>query len=370
MRLHCPVSELHVAVRSLGDVWRDHHADGDGAVGLTVKAGETELVIRAASQRSYGQNTVTLSQPASEDVDMTLSSSMLMTLFKKLDDAQIHIDSQIMTLREASREYQLNSLDAQVAPRPTDLPEGGMLIDADAVRDVADALILCTSVSDMRTALGGVQIQWDGENLHLIATDSYRLMHATLVRLDTGGPDTDVIVPVRAFEWMTKTAKLLGAGAARVAFDDRWLALRVGNAEYVTAPQAGRFPIWRDVVPRMDGAPRARFDRADLLASLQRLQPFCGHAERVHWQPAGNALMMKAKDSVLGHAHERIAPLEGRVALDETASYTISLLIQILQKIHSDEVTLAWPLGHARALLVHGGGHIEYLQMPLHTGEI
>ncbi len=373
MRLHCDIVELHLAVRSLHDVWKDHHADGDGAVGLSVKEGEKKIIIRAASMRSYGQAEVGLSEPAQEDVELVLDASMLVALLKKIQEAQVYVEGKVMTLRQAQaeREYQLNSLTDEVAPRPHDLPEGGRLLDMDAVREVGDALTLCTSVSDMRTALGGVQMQWLDGNLHMVATDSYRLLHAQMPMLD---PQLDeasqVIVPVRGFEWLLKTSKLLHIGAAHVCFSERWLVLRLGTTEYVTAPQAGRFPPWKDIMPEVaDGEPQAVFEREDILAALQRLQPFTGPADHILARQISGALRINAKDSVLGHAHETIRPLSGHIGLDDIASYTAALLLGILNKLHTDDLAILWPRGARGPLVIHAAqGRIHYLQMPLHTG--
>jgi DNA polymerase III sliding clamp (beta) subunit (PCNA family) len=213
-------------------------------------------------------------------------------------------------------------------------------------------------------------MQWQQGTLHLVSTDSYRLMHACLPRLDEG-EDMDVIVPERAFDWLRKTAKLLGSSVGHIGFSERWLVLRAGHVIYVTAPQAGRFPVWRDIVPQTrPDTVQLTVGREDLLAACQRLQPFCGHADRVHWASRGKVVHMSARDSVLGHAHEELDG-EGAVGLDAEASYTNTLLIQILQKLHVDEVVLSWPDGHSGPMLVRAlDGQVEYLQMPLHTGEI
>lgn len=373
MRLHCEIGQLHTAVRALHDVWKDQHADGDGAIGLTCEGGSSTLIVRAASMRSYGQYVIDLTEPASENVDLVLDASMLSSLLKMLDSAQILIDGKVVTLRQgdAERQYQINSLTEIVAPRPHDIPAADRLFDVDALRPVGDALTMCTSSSDMRSALGGVLWEWQDGELHLVSTDSYRLVHARLALLQEA-EEASIISPVRAFEWMLKTTRLLKVAAASIGFSERWLVIQVGRAEYVCAPQAGRFPPWREIMPVVpDDAMRATFERDDALSAMQRLQPFTGPADHVIWSTSGESLRISAADSVLGNAHEILKPIGGKVDLGDNTAYTAGLIISALGKLHSDQVVIMWPKAERGPLVAHFfDGHVEYLQMPLHTGTI
>lgn len=368
MKLDCELDDLRQAVRALGDVWRDSHADAEGGVALSADSGAKRLLVRAANRSSYGQVTIPLASSAEHEIELILSAAVLTTLLRKLDSSRVQIevrDGMLLLSQGGQRSYELNSLSGEVAHRPHDVPEHARMLDMDAVRHVGDLLVLCTNVGDMRTALGGVQLQWDASQLHLLASDSIRFAHAQMQALDTGN-DADTIVPVRAFEWLMRTAKLLHASAAQIACSERWTSLRIGPAELIVPPQSGRFPPWRQIMPQ--DAPAGMVVACDtLLGAVQRIAPFAGHADVFVWRRAGVALELEARNSALGHASEMITPEEGTVGLADHASYTVALMASTLAKWPDELVDLAWPRGDSGPLLVRASG-IEYLQMPLHTG--
>lgn len=170
----------------------------------------------------------------------------------------------VVELSSGKRRIGLDALPA------TDWPEIGTDIEFQAVcrfdaREFADALrrvVLCASADEARPVLTGVQFNFRGESLELVATDSYRLGVLSIeFEPMKEAPDWSPIV----------SAKVLKALANQLKKEDGRAILHIGKSGAEDNPQRfvefsfgsadcwlmreiqGEFPNWRQLVPEEAG---------------------------------------------------------------------------------------------------------------------
>jgi DNA polymerase-3 subunit beta len=153
----------------------------------------------------------------------------------------------------------------------SDWPEIGSDIEFQAVcwfeaRELADALrrvVLCASEDEARPVLTGVQFNFRGDSLELVATDSYRLGVLSIgVEPMKQAPDWAPIVPAKALKALAKQLKREdGRGILYVGKSgsednpQRFVEFSFGTCDcWLMREISGEFPNWRQIVPEESGS--------------------------------------------------------------------------------------------------------------------
>lgn len=102
-----------------------------------------------------------------------------------------------------------------------------------------------------RYALGGINIELTADKCVLVATDSRRLSLVEIAAEAIGSPtiiNKPTVVPVKA--WKSVASAASGAQEVQVQIGDNEVLFRVGSVSVYSRLIEGRFPRYRDVIPR------------------------------------------------------------------------------------------------------------------------
>ncbi|MFJ6938886.1 MerR family transcriptional regulator [Streptomyces sp. NPDC101132] len=148
-------------------------------------------------------------------------------------------------------EHRENPMTARPATLRLSVPAAGLAAALDAVRFAA-------GTDPDLPALGGVLFDAEGEHLHVVATDRFRLAVARTGATRHDGPRTQTVVPSPLVDAMRS---LLGDGAAgaRLTVDGDRVTLETGDRQAAGRALAHDFPDYRRLV-RLPGGRRALVD--------------------------------------------------------------------------------------------------------------
>ncbi|HMP79448.1 MAG TPA: DNA polymerase III subunit beta [Pirellulaceae bacterium] len=123
---------------------------------------------------------------------------------------------------------------------------------ADDFRDLIRRTIFATDTESSRFALGGVLLEFEGDHVTAVGTDGRRLakMEKPIkVKGQPLAPETSTIVPARSMQLMER---IMGDGDIPVYLipQGNHLLMKFPNGVFYTTLVEGRFPKWRDVIPR------------------------------------------------------------------------------------------------------------------------
>lgn len=192
---------------------------------------------------------------------------------------------------------------APASGEPVQLPSSEL---ADALRQVVQA----ASTDDARPILTGVLVAAEGEDLRLVATDSYRLAVRDLPgRAGVLAEGQSVLVPSRALHELARM--LDDAGEVEVRLGERDASFTVGGTQLTTRLIEGEFPNYKSLIP--SGHPnRLTVGRDELLEAVKRVRIMAKDATPVRLVQRADALELMAVSQDLGQAHEEIdAKYEG-----------------------------------------------------------
>ncbi|MFI5688718.1 MerR family transcriptional regulator [Streptomyces sp. NPDC051636] len=114
--------------------------------------------------------------------------------------------------------------------------------------------------------LGGILFDIEGESLHLVATDRYRMAVAQAHTTGHGGPRTQVVVPLPLVDAMR--ALLTGKDPVQLAVDGDRVTLETGDRQASGQSLGHEFPDYR----RLVHLPAGRRVRVDTAAFRQALE--------------------------------------------------------------------------------------------------
>ena len=210
------------------------------------------------------------------------------------------------------------------------LPVEGL---ADALRQVTRA----ASSEDSRPILTGVLMVAEGENLRLVATDSYRLAVRDLRGVGVLAEGQRVLVPSRA---LNELMRLLGAGTGDVSLrlGAHDATFGVGEVSLTTRLIEGEFPNYKQLIPA-NNPNRLIVGREALLDAVRRVKLLARDATtpvRIALRPTGIELTVITTD--WGTATEDVdAKYEGA---EMTVAFNPNYLIDGVEAVTGDDVAL------------------------------
>jgi DNA polymerase-3 subunit beta len=240
-----------------------------GQGSATLSATDLEIYIRAkiCGVRSDGAAAV------------LLPADRLMAILQRSADEDLVVEpgggGQVEIRGERSR-FTLPTDDPALFPDPPALgADAATAVVAVAEMDLARLIrrtAYAADPSSTRYALGGVCLERDGGVIDGIGTDGRRLARQS-APVETGPgvawPDPAPVVPLKACRIWERSIDASAEIPAEIMADRYSATLRAGGVEVWTRLVEGRFPAWRDVMPK-SFASTLEGEAGDLLALVRQ----------------------------------------------------------------------------------------------------
>ncbi len=214
-------------------------------------------------------NEVEIHQPGAALISVQRMSLIL----REVGDEQLRIEA----TPEKTKIQGEHSRFELAGQNPDEFPEVGgfdepnyLETGANVLRELIRRTLFATDAESSRYALGGVLLQPEGETLVAVGTDGRRLakMEGGLVCHGTV-PNHTTIVPARA---MHLIERMLPADESKVSLAPRAndLLIRVPRGVFFTRLVEGRYPKWREVIPRRNDSHKIEIPVGPLLSKLRQ----------------------------------------------------------------------------------------------------
>jgi DNA polymerase-3 subunit beta len=304
--------------------------------------GDTDLIVAATvqTQEEHGEIVLpaTVGQILREVVD---------------EEITLEADEGRLIIQTSGSRFRLSLQDANDYPPPQIDPLSGATILGTTLSAAIDATIHCVDLDASRYALGGCCL--DGDTV--VATDSRRMSYYTL---PAPLADSRVIVPLRACNMLRR-----GLGATdlvhvqcsenTIQFASESLVVRARLLE-------GRFPKWRDVVPRTTVAATCRV--GELLRAVRLV------AVTTDKESAGIMLIIQ-RDHIALESQMTTGAGNTQITCEATGIVSLSIygqyLAQALACMPADDTVQIGAIDSESAMtLTHG--QQRHIIMPLSAG--
>jgi DNA polymerase-3 subunit beta len=292
LKVTCDRDEL---VAKLATVSRVVSARGSVQVlsGVLLRPSEGALEL-AATDMELSLRT-TLAANVEGDSSVVVPGKLLVDLARLLPAAEVTIEYRpedgVAHISSGSYSSKLNVFSSEDFPRLPSVDPAPHTIATASLLETVDRVARSASKDESRPVLTGIQVRFEGTQLFMAATDSYRLSFKQ-TELEQSGPDLEAIIPARALTELGRIAAgtetvALGVNENTVVFGtgDTWLTTRRIDGQFPDVarllPEAFEVEVdlpraeLRDVVRRagvmaLRNAPlRLRFAEGELTISAQ-----------------------------------------------------------------------------------------------------
>ena len=331
-----------------------------GGILLRADAGRLHL---AATDMELSLRT---SLDASVDTEgaVVVPGKLLVELARLLPGDEVSIEHRqgegVVEIVSGSATYRIHTYNAEDFPRLPE-PSGTEMaaIDAEALLETATKVSRAASRDESRPVLTGILVRFEGENLVMAATDSYRLA-VKETSMSTAGPELDAIVPARALLELARIAQ--GASELQLGVQENQVLFTTDGVLLTTRRIEGQFPNYRQLMPETFEHELA-LPRDELLEVVRRVAVMAQRNAPLRLRFAEGELTVSAQTQDVGEARETMPAAFTGEPLD--IGFNPEFLRDGIESAEGDEVRLRLISPLRPAVLQGAAADFSYLIMPI-----
>ncbi|MBX5468595.1 MAG: DNA polymerase III subunit beta [Thermoleophilaceae bacterium] len=260
--------------------------------------------------------------------------------------------------------FHLRTLPLEDFPRLPEPAESPMRVPAAAFVDTVGRVARAASRDETRPHLTGVLVSASGQELRMVATDSYRL---SVKETKLGEPvqgELEANVPARTLQELARVASSSGAEEIGISALDNQVVFSLGDVTVSSRLVEGRFPNYRQLVPESFEY-ELNVSAAELLDVVRRVSLLAQKNAPLRLSFTEGALEVSAQTPDVGEARESLpVPFKGEPL---EIGFNPEFLRDGLESSESDELRLRLISPLRPGLIESGGddGSFVYLVMPI-----
>ena len=308
--------------------------------GVLIEAGEGSVTL-SATDLDLGLRTE-LEATVEGGGSVLLPGRLLAEVARSLADDTVEIET-----REAERDVEIRSgtsnFHLRVLP-VEDFPKVPTAGDADPIRipstalaEGIDLVARAASRDDMRPVLTGVFVTAAGNEMTMVATDSYRL---AVKRTELETPLTGEIeanIPARALRELARILSTESVEAAAITLQQNQAIFEAGSMTLTTRLIDGQFPNFRQLLPE-SYEHDVRLPRAEFLDVARRISQLAQRNAPLRFSFEPGELTVSAETPDVGDARETMpAAFEGEPM---EIGFNPEYLREGIESVGGDEVLL------------------------------
>jgi len=300
----------------------------DGSVALTATDGEMGLRTEMQAEVEGGGTSL-------------LPGRLLAELARSLGDESVEIElresERDVEIRSGGSSFHLRTLPAEDFPHLPDEGEEPLKIPAAALAETVDLVARAASRDDMRPVLTGVLVNASGQEMTMVATDSYRLaVKRTELESPIGG-ELEANIPAKA---LREVGRLVGGEEVEevaVSLLSNQALFRAGGILLNTRLIDGQFPNFRQLLPE-SYEHDVRLPRGEFLDVARRVSQLAQRNAPLRLAFSQGELKVSASTPDVGDAEETMpAAFEGEPL---EIGFNPEFLRDGIESVGGDEVML------------------------------
>jgi DNA polymerase-3 subunit beta len=267
-------------------------ADGGN---LTLAATDMELSLRAS-----------VTGDIAGDGAVVVPGRLLTDLVRLLPDDQVTLmyeeGEALLTVTSGSHTSRMNVYSAEDFPRLPSVDISLHTIDAGALLGTIEKVARAASRDESRPVLTGILVHFEGQQLVMAATDSYRLS-VKETELEETGPELEAIIPARALQELARLAA--GAETVRLGVHENHVVFGAGDVWLTSRRIDGQFPNYKQLLPETFES-EVTLGREAFLEVVRRAAVLAQRNQPLRLRFADGELTVSAQTQDVGEAKESL----------------------------------------------------------------
>jgi len=302
------------------------------AVDQTVTLGATDGEMGLRTQ---------LAAEIEEQGTVLLPGRLLADIVRSLGGATVELElreaERDVEIRSAASSFHLRVLAAADFPKLPDEGEQPLRIPAEAIASTVEVVARAASRDDMRPVLTGVLVSVVGEEMTMVATDSYRLA-VKRTKLEGGiGGELEANIPARALRELGRILSTEEVEEVAVSLLRNQAVFSAGGAILSTTLIEGQFPNFRQLLPESYDHD-VRLPRGEFLEVARRVSQLAQRNAPLRLAFSSGELTVAASTPDVGDADESMpAAFEGETL---EIGFNPEFLKEGIESVEGDEIVL------------------------------
>jgi DNA polymerase-3 subunit beta len=362
VKVTCPKDEL---TRALSVVGRAVSTRASVQVlgGVLLRGGEGQLELAATDMElslRLGVDAQVEGQGA-----VVAPGRLLVDLARLLPDGEVVLEHRpeqgVLDVTCGPAAYKLNTYSAEDFPKLPDV-EGAQTftVDSAAFLDTVTKVARAASRDESRPVLTGVLVHFEGTNLVMAATDSYRMSVKVTDLEEAAGAELEAIVPARALTELSRIAQ--DATEIRIGVQENHVVFGAGDVWLTTRRIDGQFPNHKQLIPETFEHEIA-LPREEFLEVVRRAAVMAQRNSPLRLRFAEGEVTISAQTQDVGEAKESLpVPFSGEPL---EIGFNPEFLRDGLESVDTDEIALRLISPLRPGLLRSEDEDFSYLIMPI-----
>jgi DNA polymerase III subunit beta len=331
-----------------------------GGILLRAAGGRLEL---SATDMEISLRSSLEADPGSEGA-VVVPGRLLVDIARSLPGEEVAIEHRagegIVEITCGAAVYRVHTYNAEDFPRLPDVAGTEMVtIDADALLETSAKVSRAASRDESRPVLTGILVRFEGENLVMAATDSYRLA-VKETSLESPGPELDAIVPARALAELGRIAP--GASELELGVQENQVLFSSDGVLLTTRRIEGQFPNYRQLLPEAFEY-EVMLPREEVLDVVRRVSVMAQRNAPIRLRFTEGELTVSAQTQDVGDARETMPAGFSGEALE--IGFNPEFLRDGIESAEGDELRLKLISPLRPAVMQGAGDDFSYLIMPI-----
>lgn len=265
--------------------------------------------------------------------------------------------------------FHLRLLQAEDFPKFPEVPGDPVSLDAARVAETIGRVAGAASTNEGRPVLTGVFMTTEGDEMTMVATDSYRLAVKRTKLSSDPGSSLEANVPSRAMQELTRIVESAGEDAdLELWLGENQAIFNCSGTKLASRLIDGQFPNYRQLIPDAFEH-EVTIDRSELLEVVRRVSRLAQRNAALRMSFSKGELTVSAETQDHGDAKESLPvafkgdPLE--------VGFNPEFVREGLERIPDDTIVfkLISPLRPGLIEPAPGGGDFSYLVMPIRLND-
>ena len=300
--------------------------------GLYLSASDSDISIRTFIPKDKITEVI-------EKGSIVISGKYIVEIIKKLPDADISIDvvdGFNMIVQTTGSEFNLNGIDPNEFPN-LDLEEtkNPIVLNPVTFKNIVNQTFFCTSISETRPLLTGINFKLNNDNLEVIATDSYRLARKQIELKDKYENDFNIVIPSKN---LVELSRILDDDKENVylhIFSNKVL-FKYKNIIFLSRLISGTYPVSSNIIP-------TDF-RIDIECNYNDLYDMIDRASLLTSDKDKNTikLTLNNKELTISSNSPEIGKVEEKIAIDNDGEISISFsskyMLEAIKSFNSEKI--------------------------------
>jgi DNA polymerase-3 subunit beta len=332
---------------------------------IRVEEGKAEL---QATDMELGVR-VSLEPTEAADGRAVIPGRLLLDVVRSLPKDELSLEyrtsQQDVEVISGSARFHLRTLPAEDFPKLPEPPTDGVLtVPSAAFVDTIARVARAASRDETRPHLTGVLVTASGQELRMVATDSYRLGVKETTLEESLDGSLEANVPARTLQELGRIASAGGAETIGVAALENQVVFTVADVVLSSRLVEGRFPNYQQLLPE-SYEHELRLNRDELLEVVRRVGLLAQKNAPLRLRFSDGALDVSAQTPDVGEASESMpVPFKGE-ALE--IGFNPEFFREGLESAETEELVLKLISPLRPGLIQSGdeGAGFLYLVMPI-----